>query len=125
MAGFKPFSASQTVSRDILQELYPFASGQHLDTLLKSINAETTAPLNVEASNPNSLIVNVGPAIVVNSIAGRNKSISQIQSTIPTFTSGTVTFPSSDGGTIVVSPGTNTALNCPNNNYVQILFSLD
>lgn len=119
------FDARQTAARDLLQQLFPNLANQELDVLLRSIDAEVTPPLRVEAANPNSRVINIGPAIVSNADAGRNKSIPHIQGGIPGFTSGTVTFPASNGGTILVSPGSNATLTCPNNNYVKVLLSLD
>lgn len=119
------FDARQTKSYDLLQQLFPNLSGKDLDILLRSINAEVTPPLRVEASNPNTRVINIGPGVVSNADAGRNKSIPHIQNGIPSFISGTVTFPAANGGTILVSPGSNTTLNCPVNNYVKVLLSLD
>jgi len=119
-----PF-ANQTISRDLLQQIFPYLSGQQLDTLLKSIDKDLQAPLRVDASSTPDLVVTIGPAIVNNTISGRQKSIPHIQNAIPAFTSGTITFPSLNGGNITVSPGSNTTLTCPPNEYIKVLISLD
>ncbi len=119
------FNARQSVYRGILQELFPYVTDQTLDILLASINADLTPPLKVDASNPASLIINVGPAIVPNPESNRNKSISFINNVIPTFTSGTVTFPSANGGTISTSTGQTYVLTLPSGDYAQALLSLD
>lgn len=118
-------SARQIVSRDTLDQIFPNVPGQLLDLLLRSINIDLKSPLRVDASASPSLVVTVGPAIVNNTISGRQQSIPFINSLIPSFTSGTVTFPAADGGTITVSPGSNVNLNCPSNQFQKVLFSLD
>lgn len=121
----KNFDVRQSEARSILQQLFPYANLQTLDTLLSSIDQSLQPPLRAEASDPNDLIVTIGPAVVANSVSGRNNSISFINNTIPDFTSGTVTFPSTDGGTITVSPGTNGTLTLPSGEYAKVLLSLD
>lgn len=125
MPGPTLVNANQIVDRDILQEIFPYVSDQLLDLLLRSIDKDLTVPLRADASSTPNLVVSIGPAIVNNTVSGRQKSIPHIQNQIPVFTSGTVTFPSANGGTIVVSPGSNVTLNCPINQYVKILVSLD
>ena len=118
-------SARQIVDRDILSEIFPYIPGQLLDELLRSIDKDLTVPLRVDASSTPNLVVTIGPSVVNNTVSGRQKSIPHIQNQLPIFTSGTITFPSADGGTITVSPGSNVTLNCPSNEYVKILISLD
>jgi len=118
-------SARQIVDRDTLQQVFPNVPGQLLDLLLRSIDKDLTVPLRVDASSTPNLVVTIGPSVVNNTISGRQKSINAINSAIPAFTSGTITFPSANSGTIVVSPGSNITLSCPSNQYVKILVSLD
>lgn len=115
----------QVEYRSLLQQLFPNAPKQLLNTLLQSIDMDLTSPLRVDASATPDLVVSIGPSIVSNTVSGRQKSIPHIQSDIPAFVSGTVTFPSADAGTIVVSPGSNLTLTCPSNNYVKALLCLD
>lgn len=124
MANTNPFS-NQIISRDLLQQIFPYLSGQQLDTLLKSIDKDLQVPLRVDASSTPDLVVTIGPGIVNNNISGRQKSIPHIQNAIPNFTSGTITFPSVDGGTITVSPGSNLTLAINPNEYIKVLISLD
>lgn len=115
----------QVVNRAILQELMPWLPNQTLDVLMASANADLTPPLKVDATSSPSLVVNVGPVIVPNSQSSRNKSISFIGTVVPTFTSGTVTFPSANGGTISTSTGQTYVLNLPSGDFAQELLSLD
>lgn len=119
------FSARQTVSRDTLDQIFPNVPGQLLDLLLRSINIDLKSPLRVDASATPDLTVTVGPGVVNNTISGRQQSIPFINSLIPSFTSGSVVFPSTDGGNIVVSPGSDVALDCPSGLYNKALLSLD
>lgn len=119
------FDARQSIYRGILQELFPYATATTLDVLLASINADLTPPLKVDASNPASLVVNVGSSVVPNPESNRNKSISFINNVIPTLASGTVTFPSTNGGTISTSTGQTYVLTLPSGEYAQALLSLD
>lgn len=118
-------SARQIVDRDTLDQIFPNVPGQLLDLLLRSINVDLKSPLRVDASASPNLTVVVGPSVINNTISGRQKSIPFINSLVPNFTSGTVTFPSADGGVITVSPGSNVNLNCPVNQFNKVLFSLD
>jgi len=118
-------NANQIVDRDILQQIFPYVPGQLLDTLLRSIDLDLTVPLRADASSTPNLVVTIGPAIVNNTVSGRQKSIPHIENQIPVFTSGTVTFPSADGGMITVSPGSNVTLNCPSGQFNKVLISLD
>lgn len=125
MPDLTKLNATQIVYRGILQQILPYLSDQQLDVLLSSIDQSITPPLNVDATNTPSLIVNVGPAIVSNSESNRNKSIPFINNVIPTFNGGTITFPTSDGGNIVCSPGSSVALTLPSGEYCKVLLSLD
>jgi hypothetical protein len=117
------FDARQVISRDTLNRL-ALASGTELDDLLRSINAEATPPLHLFASSTPNLVLNVGSINVQNPLTLRNRTIPHIGSLLPTFTSGTITFPASNGGTITVSPGTNGTLVCPSNQYVKVTIYL-
>ena len=115
----------QSIYRGILQELFPYATSTTLDVLLASINADLTPPLKVDATSTPSLVVNVGSTIVANPESNRNKSISFINNVIPSLLSGTVTFPSANGGTISTSTGQTYVLTLPSGDYAQALLSVD
>lgn len=119
------FDFRQSKIYGILQQLVPYLSDQTGDVLMASVDSDLTPPLRVDASNPASLVVNVGPSIVSNAQSGRQKSLSFINNAIPTFVSGTATFPSISGGNITTSTGGSTVLTVASNNYVQVLLSMD
>lgn len=101
------------------------ASVSELDNMLDSVNAETTPPLRLDASDTPDLTVSIGAATVSNPETGRQKSIPHVGGVIPAFTSGTVVFPASSGGNMVVTPGTNIPLTVASNEYVKVLFALN
>lgn len=118
-------SPRQIASRDVLQQIFPYLSGKKLDELLKSIDKDLQVPLRVDASSSPDLTITIGPSVVNNTTSGRQKSIPHINNLIPMFTSGSIVFPATDGGTIVVTPGADLTLVCPLNEFVKILISLD
>lgn len=119
-----PFS-NQIIHRGLLQQIFPYLSGQELEALLRSIDKDLQVPLRVDASSTPDLTISIGPGVVDNTVSGRQKSIPHIQNAIPNFTSGTVTFPSVDGGNIVVTPGADLTLAINPNEYIKVLLSLD
>lgn len=127
MAGPFPHGADARllVARDLLSQLFPTASGQQLDLLLRSIDKDLQVPLRADASISPNLIVTIGSAEVNNTVSGRQRSIPHIVSAIPIFTGGTVTFPAANGGNITPSAGSPVNLICPIGNFVKVLISLD
>jgi len=121
----KNLDVRQSEFRGILQQLFPYVAEQTLDILLQSINSDLTPPLKVDASNPASLVVNVGPTIVSNPESNRQRSVSFVNNIIPFLTSGTVTFPAASGGTISTSTGQTYVLTLPSGDYAQALLALD
>jgi methionine-rich copper-binding protein CopC len=111
--------------RAVLQQLFPYVANETLDVLLSSINAETTPPLKVDATNPASRTVNVGPTVVANPQSGRNHTIPYAGSSLPSLISGTFTFPSASGGNITTSTGGTYPLTLPSGQFVIVLLSLD
>lgn len=115
----------QVLSRDLLQRLWPNVASQELDNLLQSINSEVTPVFELTPNNPANLILNVSPRVISNSQSGYNKTMPPIKVGVPNLgASPTVTFPSSDGGNVVASPGNTIVLNCPSGNYVAILIAV-
>lgn len=115
----------QVLSRDLLQRLWPNVTSQELDNLLQSINSEVTPVFELTPNNPANLILNVGPRAISNPQSGYNKTMPPIKVGVPNLgASPTVTFPASDGGNVVASPGNTIVLNCPSGNYVAILVAV-
>lgn len=125
MTDFTKPNARQIVSRDQLQTLAPYLSESLLDSLLRSINADVTAPCRLDASSSPNLVVSVAGSQVSNPESNRQHSIGHVGNTVPVFASGTITFPASDGGSIVPSAGSSATLTCPSGQYVKVLVSLD
>lgn len=96
-----------------------------LDNLIDSINKELTAPLRLMPSSPADRVVTVESISVTNSETGRRHSTPPISNLLPAFTSGTVTFPSTSGGTVTVTPGDDVVLTLASGQFIKAGFSLD
>lgn len=118
-------NSRQLDHRAVLSQLFPYVTNATLDLLLTSIDADLSVPLRIDATNSPSLVLNVGPSLVANPISDRQKSIPFINSLIPDFTGGTVTFPSSSGGNITTSTGGSTVLTCGSGQSCAVLLLLD
>ena len=115
----------QILNRAILQEIFPWVGSQTLDVLMSSISQDLTPPFKIDATSTPSLVVNIGPSIVANSVSGRNKSASFLGTALPIFAGGTVTFPSGSGGNITTSTSGSFPLTLPSGDYVQVLLAID
>jgi hypothetical protein len=126
MAGTR-FNSRQTTHRALLKALYPQlpADGKELDDILESIDDELTMPLRMLQNFPADRILNIENIIVENSETGRKRTIPPIANLLPAFTSGTVEFPATSGGTIVVTPGTDATLTLTDNYYIKVGINLD
>lgn len=125
MSTFTKPSAKQIESRDLLSTLAPYIAKPLLDALLRSINAEVQAPCRLDASSTPNLVVAVQSSQVSNPTSNRQHSIGHVGNSVPVFTSGTITFPASNGGNIVPSVGSSIVLNCPVGQYAKVLVSID
>lgn len=130
MAGNK-IIPQQIVSKDTLDQLYKaseyFANDTdniQLSDLLLALNKELTPPLRLRENSPNSLILNIDAISVQNPETDVRRTILPIQDLIPTFTSGTVTFPAASGGNAVPSAGSNLVITISSGNYLKIGISL-
>ena len=115
----------QSVFRGILQQVFPWVMGKDAQTIISSIDQELQLPFKLDATSTPSLVVNVGPSVVPNTINGRNKSAPFLESSIPSVGSSTVTFPATSGGNILTSTGGSYILTCPSGNYCKVLLSVD
>jgi hypothetical protein len=123
--GTTNLDARQIEARLGLPQTEPGAIRPTLDNILLSVDSDLTAPLRVDASATPNLTVTIGPGIVSNAESNRQRTIPFVNGVIPTFTGGTITFPAFNGGTIIVSPGTNVILDLPVNTYADALLSLN
>lgn len=121
----KNLDTRQSLNRGILQELFPWVGSQTLDILMSSISQDLTPPFKMDATSTPSLVVNIGPSTVINSISGRNKAASFLGTALPNFPGGTVTFPSASGGNITTSTSGSFALTLPSGDYVKVLLAID
>ena len=115
----------QTAYRGTLSQLAPYLSNVDLHLLLKSINAGLTPSFSLTASNPTSLVVNVGAGNISNSLSNRTDVSGFVNGAIPELYSGTVTFPSVNGANITTSTGSSVILNLSNGYYCKVLISID
>lgn len=120
----------QTRQRTALDQLSP-NTNLRLDTLLNLINDELTPSLRLSASSTPDLVLNIG-AITITTQDGsegtqRKHTIPPIgsQYVLPSFSSGTITFPSAPLGTVTLSPGGTTTLpSIPSGQYMKVLVGL-
>jgi hypothetical protein len=103
-----------------------------LDTLLNLVNDELTPVLRLRAANPTTLSLNVDSISVVTSDAGeghgRTKTIQPISGVIPSFTPGSVNFPSATAGAITATGLTLAAsytLNVATGQWIKVLLALN
>lgn len=118
------FDSRQVISRDTLNRIAA-AAGSELDNILRAINVEVTPLIALTESNPASLVVNVGASVLQNPETGRNKALPTLGANTPNIASGSITFPAASGGTITITPGTNSILTVASGNWVKALVYLD
>lgn len=109
----------QTRSRDTLSRTTGAADSQG-DLIVKNLNSEVTPPLALSASNPVSRVVNIGAINVSNATTGLTKTIQPIAETMPTFTGGTITLPSSGGGSATPSVGSTLSLSMTSSQFLKL-----
>lgn len=114
----------QSQIRTLLDQI-GFATPIGLDAGLASINSELTPLCRLIASQPNSLVLNIGAGNVVNPITGRTRRLPAINTIYVNFTGGTVTFPSTSGGSITPSSGSPVALVVPSGQFVKVLVQIN
>ncbi|OQW46490.1 MAG: hypothetical protein A4S09_16365 [Proteobacteria bacterium SG_bin7] len=118
------FDARQIISRDVLNRI-ALATNTELDDLIRSLNAEVTPPFHLFPQDPATLTLNVGASRVQNPITSRSRTVAALGADTPNFTSGTIVFPASSGGTVTITPGNNTTLNLASGNWRKATIYLD
>ena len=91
----------QHVSRLVLDRIAPDATVStptDLKTIMDSVNFNVKPPLEMRETATPDLTLNVGNIELQDPHVGVRKTIPPISGLLPTFASGTVTFPASSGG---------------------------
>lgn len=116
----------QVISRDTLSQIATSPS-RELDDLLRSVNSELQMPLRMAASTSANQILNISNTVVTNPETNRRRTIPHISSTVTSFISGTITFPTVSGNNITFSTGGSTPVPmvCTTGKTVKILIYLD
>jgi hypothetical protein len=120
------FDARQSICRSALDQVAPSA-GTQANTIFTSINNELTMPLRMSASSTPDLVLNIGSISLTNPQTNKKRILPFIYNAIPSFTSGTITFPSVSSNNITFSTGGSTAtqLICTSGKYVKVLIYMD
>jgi len=106
----------------------PRISSQQYPTLKQSlpqIDKEITPLFELRQSSTPNLTLNIGAGSLQNSDTLLTRAFSPIKKKYFSFTSGTIVFPASSGGTITVTPGTNNILTLTNGNFIACLVQID
>ncbi|MCG3175458.1 MAG: hypothetical protein MOGMAGMI_00387 [Candidatus Omnitrophica bacterium] len=118
------FDSRQTEHRSSLPRLSK-EDKPTLKQILPELNVEITPVLELRESDPIDLILNVGSGVTQNSDTELSKTLAPIGGQLVEFTSGTIEFPSTSGGTITVTPGANGTLTVSSGNFIAVLVSID
>lgn len=100
-------------------------TNRELDNYLDSIDSELKQPLRLKADVNGSYIVQVESIEIENPETSVKRVRRPIKKKIPSFTGGTISFPSTSGNPIVATPGQGEQLNVPNDQYAKILVQID
>lgn len=107
----------QVISLDALNQLTAGVQDIELDNILRSIDSDLTPILKLDTDG--ALTISVGTNLKTNPETGKQTSLPPINGIIPTFTTGSIVFPSTSGGTITVTPGTDTTLVMSANRFIK------
>lgn len=123
--------ARQSRQRALLDQL-SLNTDVKLDTLLNLINDELQPLLRLRQANPSSLVLNVDAISVITSDSseghGRTRTIQPINGVLPSFTSGSITFPGTSGGSISASGltlATSYTLTVASGQWIKVLLALN
>lgn len=122
----KNFDTRQSEHRSALEQLTGPDSNKTLKDILPAVNSEVTPPFALRANDSgNDRQLNVSANILTNPQTSRKRANSPVNNQFFEFTSGTILFPSTSGGSITVTPGTNTTLTVGSNEYIKVLIQID
>jgi hypothetical protein len=114
----------QLVDRNTLTTTTGVA-GSQLDTILTAIDSEITLPFAMTVDGVNLLKVDIAAEVVTNPSTSINRQIGPIAATDVSFSSGSVTFPSTSGGNAVPSSGSSVAITVSSGNFIKVGLSIN
>lgn len=114
----------QWIQRSTLERITN-ATDSEGDNILAAIDSEITPLLEMRASEPIDLTVNIGNIELQNSESGLKRVLAPISDSIPSFSSGTVTFPSASGSSTTVSAGTDITITISNDSFLKVGIHVD
>jgi hypothetical protein len=121
---FKKIHVRQVEHRSNLPRLSD-AAKPTLKTILPNLDSELTPIFELRESATPNLTLNIGAGKITNADTGLSRAFFPIQNLSFDFTGGTVTFPATTGGAIVVTPGVDDVLNVSSGNYIAVLVQID
>lgn len=98
---------------------------KELDNYLDSIDSELKQPLRIKASRTGSYTVAVEAINVENPETLVNRSRHPIRKKIPVFAGATISFPTTSGNPVLVTPGVSEDLVLDADQYAKILIQVD
>ena len=104
-----PFDIRQSIYRGALTQSTE-GSGQSMESVTTGIDSELTQPLRIRANIPATQVVLIENAFVANPNHSRKRTIPPIGGVLTSFSGGTITVPTSSGGNLVPSVGSNVVL---------------
>ena len=90
------------------------------DNIIDAIDSELTPPLELKETGTPDLVLNIGNIVVSNPETSLTRTIPPIVGLLPTFASGTVTFPAASGGNAVPSSGNNIVITVASGNFLKV-----
>jgi hypothetical protein len=124
MSGNK-LDSRQSEHRSTLSELSGTAEKAPLSELLPAIDKAVSNPFQLTTNEPADLIVNLGPARVVNPITSKTKSATPVNGVVPDTISETITFPALGTGTVTSSATGSATLSMGANQFQNILVAVE
>ena len=103
--------ARQMIVRDLLSHIGNGLSNVEIDNLMRAINSDLYPLLRLDSDGASTITVQASSK--VNPELSRKTEIPPINGVIPIFTTGTITFPADNTGSITVLPGSAVSLSGP------------
>lgn len=116
----KSRSVTQTSALNRAAPAASVAAPIELDNILNGLNTEVTPLLELRAASPSSMVVSVGPISIVNPEFGFTKIVAPFSNVIPTYTGGTITFPTVSGGSATPLGGSAITITVSSGNFLKV-----